>query len=120
VRILLLFDDPITRDVCQDYYQSRGCEVDAPTTYEQAEAMLRFRIYEVVLGDLPRQSEARATVLRLVKMARGGGATMRVLLTAGPASSLNNSDLLILQKPQRLDAILELAEQRADATSSAP
>lgn len=102
--MLLMLDDEATRAACTDYYVTHGCDVDAPCDVMEAEGLLRFRDYDVFVADFAR--EERDDTLRVLELARQRKSEMlRVLLTTDGAS-LVDDDLVVLTKPQPLDAIL--------------
>ncbi len=98
-----MLEDEATRAACMDYYVTHGCDVDAPSDVTEAEGLLRFRNYDVLVADLPREEHGRT--LRALDVARRKGATLRVLLTTDGAA-VDDDDLVVLTKPQPLDAIL--------------
>ncbi|MGZ5457263.1 MAG: hypothetical protein ACXW5H_28190 [Thermoanaerobaculia bacterium] len=103
MRMLLMLDDEAARTACTDYYVTRGCDVDAPSDVMAAEGLLRFRHYDVLVADFPRE-ECSGT-LRILDVARRKGPMLRVLLTTD-GTSVADDDLVVLTKPQPLDAIL--------------
>lgn len=104
VRMLLMLDDEAARDACTDYYVTRGCDVDAPSDVMEAEGLLRFRDYDVFVADFARQEQD--DTLRVLELARRhNGEMLRVLLTTD-GSEVADADMVVLTKPQPLDAIL--------------
>jgi len=111
MRVLLMLGENAVQNACNDYYDARGCDVDTAENPAEAEPLLWFRDYDLVLADLPPAEPARSETLRLIELARRRKATtVRVLLTTGsvPSGSADES-LFVLTKPQPLDAIFSLA-----------
>jgi len=115
MRMLLVLGEDALRNACSDYYDARGCDVETAASPAEAESLLRFRDYDLVLADLPAAEPARGEILRLVEQARRKTA-VRVLLTTDRAGVERVDDsLFILTKPQPLDAILSLGMVHAIA-----
>lgn len=114
MRMLLVLGEDALRNACSDYYDVRGCDVDTAGSPAEAEPLLRFRDYDLVLADLPAAEPARGEVLRLLGQVRRSKTTVRVLLTTDQAGVERVDDsLFILTKPQPLDAILSLGAAHA-------
>lgn len=108
MRLLLLIADETARLACTDFFEASGCNVDTAEDAHAADGLLRFRSYDLVLADLPTFGQARAQVLDVVRRARGS--EVRVLLTTGdPKIDGADDSVIVLTKPQRLDAILGIA-----------
>ena len=108
MRLLLVFNDATSCSACRDYYQTRGCSVDTAENAASAAALLRFREYDLVIADLPSMEEPQNEILDLVRRQHGG--EVRVLLTTvDPNIDDADDSLVVLTKPQRLDAILSAA-----------
>lgn len=101
-----MLDDEAARTACRDYYVTHGCDVDAPSDVTEAEGLARFRNYDVLVADLPREEHERT--LRVLDVARRKGTILRVLLTTDGAAFADD-DLVVLTKPQPLDAILNFS-----------
>ena len=98
MRLLLLLREETLRNVCHDYYAARGCDVDLAENAADAEPLLRFREYDLVLADVPSDEFVRL---------HGRSRPVRVLLTTDNVEYTDES-LHVLTKPQPLDAILSL------------
>ena len=109
MHLLLLFGDPFLRNVCKDFFAANGCAVDGTGDAAQAEALLRFRRYDLVLADLPR-NVGREEVLRLLTGSHRG--ENRVLLTTLENEVESGDDsLVVLTKPKSLHVILGMQWQ---------
>lgn len=113
MRMLLVLAGDALRDACNDYFETRGCNVDSVEDSSHARALLQFRQYDLIVADLPRVEPARDEILRLVRPSHRGA--VRVLLTTnGDAQSADDS-LVVLTTPQPLDAILRQVSARLSA-----
>ena len=115
--MLLVLGEDAARNACTDYFVAQGCEVDVAADHQEAQGMLRFRDYDLLLADLPREGEPRIETLRTTALARlRKASTVRVLLS-GADEKAGDDGVIVLPMPQPLGAILELA---TGATGSQP
>lgn len=107
VRMLLVLSDPAALEACRDFYTARGCDVEAAENPEQAAGLLRFRRYDLLVANLTRDPEP---TLALTELARRRQPSMRrVVLTTANETMAGDDDVVVMQIPQRLDAILACA-----------
>ena len=110
MRLLLLLDEPSANDACSDFFETKGCSVDTAESVAEAEALLRFRPYDLVVADVPWAAP-------LLEKARHNVGT-RVLLTTRDVEVLGADDaLFVLTKPQPLETLLGLAAPARATTS---
>lgn len=105
MRLLLMLADEAQRTVCSDFYAACGCDVQLACNPAEAQPLLRFREYDLLIADLPPAGKAQAELIRLVCHQRG--TALSVLLTTGNAEPDITSDSIVtLTKPQPLEPIL--------------
>jgi DNA-binding response OmpR family regulator len=114
MRMLLVVDEAASRSACNDYYEARGCTVDTAAGATEAEPLLRFRAYDMVVADCPSAEPARGEMLDLLGRARRKS-PVRVLLTTHRGQEVVDDSLFVMTKPCRLDAILSLGTSRVAA-----
>lgn len=106
-----MLEDSPSRFVCSEFFEARGCEVDLAEDLPHAARLLRFRRYDLLVGDLAREEDGRGELLRVIEDAgrRNPSMVPVVLTTEEESLAAEHPALTVLIKPLPLDAILRLA-----------
>lgn len=114
-----MLGDDAQRNACRDYYDARGCDVDTARNPAEAEPLLRFRRYDLLVTELPALQPAREEIFSLLDHARRKAAVSVLLTTDDADADLADDDsTFVLVKPQPLDAILSLGRAHNSTRAS--
>jgi CheY-like chemotaxis protein len=109
-RVLIVDDDDDVREVTQDVMERHGYEVIAVSSGAEALAFLDFETPGLVLLDLHMEDMTGWEVLGALK-SQPRFARTQVVVVTGSAERVS-PPTRVLRKPFKIDALLELLEER--------
>lgn len=116
-RILVVDDEEPFRFAANDYFSSRGYEIDCSEELEEAEAMLSLNSYDVVIVDLRLGGIFTAEGFEIIKNVRHQRPHIRtILFTAYGSPDVETEAFLrgadsFLQKPQPLSELARVVDE---------
>lgn len=119
--MLVVDDEESIRDAVRDYFEGRGFHVDCARELEEAQALLVYRDYAVVLADLRLTGANGKEGLELVVDIRERRPVTRiVLMTAYGSNDVENAAGAagvdcVIHKPQRLPDIARIVDFLTEA-----
>lgn len=124
-RLLIVDNEPTIVFALQRYFRTRGFEVDCAAELEEAEALVTYTPYDLVIVDLSLTSNGSTEGLEIIRYIRSitrGGARL-ILLTAHGTPSVEHEAYrrgvdAFLQKPQPLAEIAHVAARLCGGASA--
>ena len=115
-RLLVVEDEEFIRMALEDYFAARGYAVDAAGEWEEAEALLSTRRYDVVITDLRLTGFGGTEGLEVVGLVRQRFPGTRLILLTGFGSAEVETEArrrgvdAFLHKPMALSDLARIAD----------